>query len=44
MYFALIFGALNLMHWVMRAANCLVTAPPRRQGISDVRFQGTQQF
>jgi hypothetical protein len=30
MYFALAIGALNLMRWMRCAANCLMSAPPRR--------------
>jgi len=44
MYFALLFGALNLVRWVMCAANCLVIALPRRPENSGVRFQGAQHI
>ena len=44
MYFALVIGVLNLMRWMMCAANCLVDARPRRSGFNDVRFHGAQQI
>jgi len=44
MYFVLLVGALNLMRWMMCAANCFVNALSRRPGIGDLRFQRTQQI
>jgi hypothetical protein len=32
MYFLVLFGTLNVMRWVVCAANCLVSAQSRRTG------------
>jgi hypothetical protein len=44
MYFALVFGALGLMRWMVTAANCLADALLRRHAMSGARFQGVQQI
>jgi hypothetical protein len=44
MYFALAFGALGLMRWMVCAANCLADAVLRRPGLSGARFQIAHQI
>jgi hypothetical protein len=44
MYFTILIGAMNLLRWVLCAANCGLSAQRRRPEISDVRIQGTLQF
>jgi len=44
MYFVLAVGVLNLMRWMMCAANSLAAALPRRNGMSGMGFRGTQRF
>jgi hypothetical protein len=44
MFFALLFGAIGLMRWVVCAANCLADALGSRPGMSGERFQNTQQI
>ena len=44
MYFLLVIGALNLMRWMLCAANCLASERPHLQGIVDQRFRGKRLF
>jgi hypothetical protein len=47
MYFTILIGAMNLLRWVVCAANCALRAQQRteiRTEFSDVRIRGTLQF